>query len=229
MLAYRNYAEKVINLGELFSGFGNSFKNVLFFQGRVDVPPELIDSVISTIGSNFSNLKSLHLRLQNFDIDVATPANLLFDNLTDLNLQFVSGNVDKPFKKFIQLGWSSVKCLTIQYASITEESVRAIGDNMPQLRKLVLHAIEFRCDHLARRYWFRFRESFPWLNLSFSTHPGTATGYAPIVRTLFGRTLPICPIWRISNFIVPSLTRKYARPLAVWDDSPIWSSTTAPM
>lgn len=119
--------------------------------GRVDVPPELIDSVISTIGSNFSNLRSLHLRLHNFDIDVTTPASLLFDNLYELNLQFVSGNVDAPFKKFIQLGWSSVRFLTIQYASITEDAVRAIHENMPQLKKLVLHAIEFRCDHLAKR------------------------------------------------------------------------------
>ena len=117
----------------------------------MDVPPELIDSVISTIGSNFSNLRSLHLRLHNSDIDVATPANLLFDNLYELNLQFVSGNVDSPFKKLIQLGWSSVQSLTIQYASITEESVRAIGENMPQLKKLILHAVEFRCDHIGKR------------------------------------------------------------------------------
>lgn len=116
------------------------------------MPPELIDSVISTIGSNFSNLRSLHLRLHNADIDVATPANLLFDNLYELNLQFSTGNVDSPFKKLIQLGWSSVKSLSIQYASITEESIRAIGENLPQLKKLILHAVEFRCDHLGRRF-----------------------------------------------------------------------------
>lgn len=119
--------------------------------GRVDVPPDLIDSVISAIGSNFSNLRSLHMRLHNFDIDVSTPANLLFNNLYELNLQFVSGNVDLPFKKLIQLGWQSVQSLTIQYASITEESVRAIGESLPQLRKLVLHAVEFRCDHPSKR------------------------------------------------------------------------------
>ncbi len=131
------------------------------FSGRVDVPPELIDSVISTIGSNFSNLRSLHLRLHNADIDVATPANLLFDNLYELNLQFSTGNVDSPFKKLIQLGWSSVKSLSIQYASITEESVRAIGENLPQLKKLILHAVEFRCDHLGRRFEFPYFLSKP--------------------------------------------------------------------
>lgn len=117
----------------------------------MDVSAELIDSVISTIGSNFSNLRSLHLRLHNHDIDLTTPASLLFENLSELNLQFVSGAVDQPFQKLIRLGWNSVQTLTVQYASITEESVRTIGENMPQLRKLILHAVEFRCDHLSKR------------------------------------------------------------------------------
>lgn len=152
-MAYRNYAEKVISLGNHFHyyKFYQFILLIFSFIGRVDVPPDLMDSVISTIGSNFCNLQSLYLRIHNFDIDVATPASLLFNNLNELNLQFVSGNVDQPFRKFIQLGWSSVRSLTIQYASITEESVRAIHEHMPQLRKLVLYAIEFRCDHLARR------------------------------------------------------------------------------
>lgn len=127
---------------------------LLYYEmiGRVDVPPELIDSVISTIGSNFSNLRRLMLRLRHFDIDVSTPADFLFDQLEELNLQFVSGNVDLPFQKIISLGWSSIKCLTIQYASLTRESVEAISLYLPQLEKLVLHAVEFRCDHLSKRY-----------------------------------------------------------------------------
>jgi hypothetical protein len=111
-----------------------------------------MDSVISTIGSNFSNLKCLSLRLRHFDIDVSTPADFLFDQLEELSLQFVSGNVDLPFQKIISLGWSSIKCLTIQYASLKRESVAAISLYLPQLDKLVLHAVEFRCDHLSKRY-----------------------------------------------------------------------------
>jgi hypothetical protein len=115
------------------------------------VEPELIDSVISTIGSNFSNLKCLSIRLRNFDIDVSTPADFLFDQLEELSLQFVNGNVDLPFQRIIALGWTTIKCLTIQYASLTRESVDEIIRQLPQLQKLVLHAIEFRCDHLSKR------------------------------------------------------------------------------
>jgi len=97
--------------------------------------------------------KNSMLRLRHFDIDVSTPADFLFDQLEELNLQFVSGNVDLPFQKVISLGWSTIKCLTIQYASLERESVTAIHRYLPQLEKLVLHAVEFRCDHLSKRYF----------------------------------------------------------------------------
>lgn len=113
--------------------------------------PELIDSVISTIGSNFCNLKRLMLRIRNFDIEVSTPADFLYDQLEELSLQFVSGNVDVPFQKLLGLGWTSIKTLTIQYASLTRESVAEIVKQLPQLEKLVLHAIEFRCGHQSKR------------------------------------------------------------------------------
>ena len=116
------------------------------------MPPELIDSVISTIGSNFSNLKRLLLRVRSCDIDVSTPADFLFYQLEELSLQFVTGNVDIPFQRILGLGWTSIKTLTVQYASLTRESVAEIVTQLPQLEKLVLHAIEFRCDHLSKRY-----------------------------------------------------------------------------
>ena len=112
---------------------------------------ELIDSVISTIGSNFVNLKRLMLRIRNNEIEVSTPADFLFLQLEELSLQFVAGNVDAPFQKLLGLGWTSIHSLTIQYASLTRESVAEIVRQLPQLEKLVLHAIEFRCDHLGKR------------------------------------------------------------------------------
>lgn len=125
----------------------------MFLSGRIEVQSELMDSVISTIGSNFTNLKRLGFRVRNNDMDVTTPAQFLFNQLDELSLQFVSGNADVPFQKLISLGWSSIKCLIIQYASLTIESVTSIGVYLPQLEKVVLHAVEFRCDHLSKRYY----------------------------------------------------------------------------
>ena len=137
LLSFRKYAEKVLELG------------------RIDVPCELIDSVLSTVGCNFTNLKKLMVRFRPYDLDVSTPASVLFDSLDELSLQFMSGNADVIFQTIVSLGWQSIKCLTIQYASLTTESVLQIAFNLPQLNKLVLHAVEFRCDHLSKRYGHR--------------------------------------------------------------------------
>lgn len=155
--------------------------------------PEHIDSVISTIGSNFINLQTLQLRLEEHDIDVATPTSILFSNLRELNLQFSNGNVDRPFKKLLQLGWTSVRSLTLQYGSLTEEAVRAIGTNMPQLRKLVLHAVEFRCDHQGRRSVILKTISFiNFIEFIFSVD--TVIESAPTVVMLCGKQSLTCRI-----------------------------------